>query len=150
MDRQKGKDVSVRFIVDGVPVTKGWEEVRSHRVTPNAEISRTGFLGRTTSQIDEEHDGYDVEVTLQKASDAINAWYDEQARRHRERLPSQDVQMQIRELFRDPTVGGVIRTYYAGKMKLDEDRANDMKDFTEMTLSGMFPSRKTTNLPARG
>ena len=76
-ERIRGQEDAVKIIIDGVPMTGSWTKVMDFEETPQDELTRTGFAGQPTDDIDENHNGYDISFTLQVLDSKLMDYQDE-------------------------------------------------------------------------
>jgi len=144
--RQRGQEITIRFLVDSVPVGDSWTKVRDAEHTPRTDHKETDFLGEPFTDLDIQHHGHDISVTLENVGPELEDFLQELIDREENHEAPQDVQCQVLKAYREPGKRKRMITYYDGSAKVDSDAFRGRKEYTEVKVSLKYKKRRTVVL----
>lgn len=138
----RGSEITVRFSVNGEAQTGTFEQIEDFSVSPKEELQELDFLGRSTTEFDFQHGGYEFEFTA-KVTDAAGLDFMKLlSDNDKSHLPYPSITMIVIHRFRDRgATPPVIHTYKNVVMHSDSMSFGGRKEYATMKFKGMAASR---------
>lgn len=140
--RQRGSDVFVTIIVDGVK-QRSMDKLKDFRQKLRGRIIEEDYVGEPVTDLDTQYDGFDLDWTYHLRDAAPIELLDKLVERDRNHQQPPDVQIQIYHRFRDPAVRNRVVTYFGVKLMPDEENLRDRKEYIEGKFTAKSPRRTT-------
>lgn len=141
-ERTRGQEKTIRFIVEGKPVSGSWLKITDFEHRPDTDIKKTSFLGEAQKDGDVQHSGHDLSWTQQELDAQLAKFLDELIRREEEHEPPQKVRIQVLTTYRDPALPTRTETYYGGVLKVDSNGFRGREEYNEFKMSAFFKHRR--------
>src|SRR5262252_2087769 len=139
--RQRGEEVSVRFLLNNAPMGGSWLKVQDFEVTPQEDLKESDFLGESETDYDRQHHGYSLTWTCHILDGALLDYLDQVAAAEAAHLAPEDLRVQVLYAFRDPTVKKRVVTYYRGVVKVASEGFRGRKEYVETKFEARYQKR---------
>lgn len=135
--RTKGQDVSLVVVVDGQPQAGSFAKVESFNWKPLDEIQTTDFLGESESDFDIQHDGYEVNFTIEELENlAVDNVLLPLVKSLKDGNTMPSVTLVFVKRFRDPALPIKTLEFQNVKLILNSQEAGSRKDFVKSSFTG--------------
>ena len=143
--RQRGSEVSLVTLVDGVPQVGSFLKVQNFTLTPRTDLNEEGFLGEKTDDIDIQHHGYDIAFEVHNTNAVAIDFLNLVVGKEEDLESHPKITLQVFLAFRIPGVVGRSIILQDMFLKVDEYSASDRKDYTITRFSGKNRKQNTIN-----
>jgi hypothetical protein len=140
MQRIRGQETTVQFVVNGVLMEDSWAKVENFTLTPRADLVETDFLGETESDLDVQHHGYDFSFSIHHAEPSALDFMREVATRDRNHQLPSTINVVVTHNYRDPALSSEILVLQSCVMKLDSHGFGGRKEYVKDAFSGKCKS----------
>lgn len=138
----RGQEVVIKVSVDGQTGDGSWTRVTDWTVTPRTEFKESDYLGESTSDIDVQHNGFDLAFNADMEDANIAAFVDTIVDREAMHLPHPNITITQIVQPRKSGIKGWAWLYTKVKMKVDSEQSKGRKEQVSMALSGKCRTRK--------
>lgn len=144
--KQRGSGANIKIAVDGDVAAGSMTKVRDFTATPRTRINEDDYLGEDETDLDIQHDGWDVGFSIDHIDDeSINYTDDLITRFQKHQLPG-DVTITVIYTFPDPRLRGRVAVFHGVQLKQDEESFGGRKEPVKGKYSGKCKRREM--LPA--
>lgn len=144
--RQRGQEVNAGISVDGEDQIGSWLKITDLTITPRTELVEDDFLGEAETDIDQQHNGYDIKFSAHNQDARFLGFEVELAARERDHQAPQRVNITLLNYYREPGEDPVNLICHNVILKMDDHGFGGRKDRTKTTFSGKF--KRMDLLPA--
>lgn len=133
-----GKHVSVEIIVTGQGGLQGgsFRDVQDWELTPDAEIMKKGFSGRTLKKAQLDHNGYDFKFSTLKRDAKAQRIYMALVTAYKNFTAPPDITVVVTERYLTSPATSSTFVLKGVTMKMDSTGHGDAKDFEKTQWSG--------------
>jgi len=145
----RGQEITVGFIVEGIPQVGSFTRVIDFNARPDTEIKKIDHLGEPETDFDIQHHGWELSMTVHVEDSAILDYTEELILREQEHTSPQSVSLQVTYSFRDDATPNKQVTYYGVVLKQEDDGFRGRKEHLEVKLVGNAKRRHVIEVSKR-
>lgn len=143
--KARGRAANIRITADGDLQQGSMVKVRDFTATPRSTIDEDDYLGEDETDLDFQHHGWDVSLSIDTVDDASINYVDDQIERFQKHQRPADITITVIYTFPDPTIGGRSALFHIGFIKQDEESFGGRKEPIRGKYSGKFKRRELLN-----
>lgn len=144
--RQRGEEISVRFILEGAPMPGSWQKVSDLEVTPQQDLKESDFLGESTTDYDRQHHGFGLTWTFHNLDRLLVEYLDSVVDTEAQHQAPEDLRVQVLYSYRDPDQRPLVVTYFNGVTKIASESFGGRKEYVTTKCEARYRQRKTVVL----
>jgi hypothetical protein len=140
--KTRGRSANIRITADGDLQQGSMIKVRDFTATPRSTIDEDDYLGEDETDLDFQHHGWDVGLSIDTIDDASINYVDDMITRFQKHQRPADITMTVIYTFADPSIPSRAALFHIGFLKQDEESFGGRKEVIKGKYSGKFKRRE--------
>lgn len=145
MARIRGQEVTIRVTVDGRPQAGTWAKVKDFTVTPRTELVEEEYLGEQHTDLDKQHNGFDLAFSVDMQDRALIDFLSEEISGEENQDALRSVTINVLYAFRDGT-DPVGETYFDAVLKVADQSFGGRQEYVSYSVEGKAKRRAVLEL----
>lgn len=143
--KTRGEDVTMRIAVDGELLGGTGVKSTDFTATPRTELKEDDYLGEQETDLDIQHNGWDLGFSLDTVDAIAMLLTDEIIAREAAHTAHPDITITVIYTFREPGVRGKIAVFHGVFLKQDEEGFSGRKNNIKNKFTGKCKRRELLN-----
>lgn len=135
----RGQEITIRVSIGG-QITQ--MRAKSFSATPRTDLIEDEYLGEDLTEIDMQHHGFDLSLTIDEEDDTAIRFLTSLTTREAEHLPPQLVTIVVMTAYRNGKTKAQIEVYPEVLLKLSERSMGGRKERVENSFEGKCKRRE--------
>lgn len=139
--KMRGQEAIIRIAVDGVLQEGSMFKVTDFSATPRTDITEDDYLGEDETDLDIQHHGWDLGLSIDYQDAAAIEFTEEIIAREQAHTAHPKITITVIYTFREPNTPGKILVYHGVYLKQDEETIGGRKEKVKGKFSGKCKKR---------
>ena len=139
--RIRGQEITVRIAVNGIVQRGSFFKVTEFTATPRTDIIEEPFLGELEDDLDIQHHGFDLALTVQVEDETHLNYLTDIVAREQNAQAHPDITMTVIYAFRETGATNQVVVYHDVFLKLNEEGFGGRKEYVTVSMEGKAKRR---------